>query len=504
MKNVASPIMMSPQATPAKTEFKLPSFSLPAFKPAALPPVVASTSVKSPDSKQVLLSPMETVKLPSFAGLPPISSPSVLPPVASITSSTTSVIPPLPVSSKPVVFTIPPSIPTLPSVAPQSQIIEIQTQNTEVQTEITSGIPETSQNPKFPTVVSPKAVEIKELIPTLKVASPLPAFTTIIPTSPITPTVPQSIKLPSTQVKSPSVTISLPPQGQTISSLPVVLLPSISSTKTEETQQQKQQTSTNLQIAQEGAKDAEFVNKQANFQKATTIVNTLPSLGGIPVPMMASPLPSLSIPAVSQAIIPNTSTFSLPPITNVPLPVASPIAPQITKIEKGKEEKEKGKEEVLSFKPSIVSLANLPSPSSRDKNKDPSPKIKIPKVKGVAVKKVKKTDTFVAPLGGSIALPTGSTIVPEIPISPPSQMIPVKTTVKAVADASQVMENIKDIDLSRLTEERVNKKSGVTPYSIAELKTIAASLNLAKTGNKKDLVDRIKSYILKYNPSAFD
>ena len=503
MKIPAMPIMMSPGETPAKVELKLSAFNLPTFKPLPVPSeakVNEGEKMKSP----VLMSPLQTFKAPTFTGLPTLKSPL---PVSQKEEEKANIPPPLPVSSsKPVVFTMP----KIASLGPAA------VKNTDVASEVpveqkpfTSVIPPTSV-PKFPSLVSPRMTEIKEILPSVKVTLPTPpAAVPLLPTSPITPSVPPSVKLPS-----PKISINLPVPSSLPAMQPVVLLPNLS-----------KETETNLQIAQEGAKDAEFVNEEASFQEQNkkkeekTETETLPSipqvfsapsvslpsLGGVPVPLPSvTGLPKLSIPTLppiaSPAPMTNLPAISLPSVKPVePLPISIPQEKQTKERQKVKET-----EQVISFKPTITSIANLPSPSSRKTN-EPSPKIKIPKVKGVAVKKVKKGDNYVQPLGGSIMLPTSTTIVPEIPISPPSaSVIKPQLQNKAVIEASQVMENIKDIDLSRLTDERVNKKSGVTPYSINELKTLAAALNLAKTGNKKDLVDRIKSYVLKYNPSAFD
>lgn len=495
MKIPAMPIMMSPGETPAKVELKLPAFNLPTFKPLPVPSeakVNEGEKMKSP----VLMSPLQTFKAPTFTGLPTLKSPL---PVSQKEEEKANIPPPLPVSSsKPVVFTMP-KVASLGVTA---------VKNTDVTSEVpveqkpfTSVIPPTSV-PKFPSLVSPRMSEIKEILPSVKVTLPTPpASIPLLPTSPITPSVPPSVKLPS-----PKISINLPVPSSLPAMQPVVLLPKVV---------EKEELETNLQIAQEGAKDAEFVNEEASFQEQETeslpgipqVFSapsvSLPSLGGVPVPLPSvTGLPKLSIPALppiaSPAPMTNLPAISLPSVKPVePLPISIPQEKQTTK-------EKKETEQVISFKPTITSIANLPSPSSRKTN-EPSPKIKIPKVKGVAVKKVKKGDNYVQPLGGSIMLPTSTTIVPEIPISPPSaSVIKPQLQNKAVIEASQVMENIKDIDLSRLTDERVNKKSGVTPYSINELKTLAAALNLAKTGNKKDLVDRIKSYVLKYNPSAFD
>jgi len=100
-----------------------------------------------------------------------------------------------------------------------------------------------------------------------------------------------------------------------------------------------------------------------------------------------------------------------------------------------------------------------------------------------------------------IALPTTSTIIPPIPIKSPTgeTMAKVKKT-ETVSD--EFMKKIMSIDVTKLKAERVKGKD--IGYSVSELKALAGGLNLTKTGNKKDLVERIKQAILKVNPAAFD
>jgi hypothetical protein len=67
---------------------------------------------------------------------------------------------------------------------------------------------------------------------------------------------------------------------------------------------------------------------------------------------------------------------------------------------------------------------------------------------------------------------------------------------------ADMMKNVMAIDVTRLKSERTGKND--TSYKMPELKALAGSLNLPKTGNKKDLVERIKRVISEYNPSAFN
>ena len=143
----------------------------------------------------------------------------------------------------------------------------------------------------------------------------------------------------------------------------------------------------------------------------------------------------------------------------------------------------------------IASPANLPTKKSKDK----TPKIRIPKIISSSVKpSPKKKNGPVLTTG--IALPTSSTIIPPIPITSPSTMS-ISTTPKTEQD-TEMMKNITGINLAKLKSDRVGKNEEA--YSVAELKSIAGSLKLTKSGNKKELVERIKNVILKFNPSAFN
>jgi len=142
--------------------------------------------------------------------------------------------------------------------------------------------------------------------------------------------------------------------------------------------------------------------------------------------------------------------------------------------------------------------ANLPSKPSPDR----TPKIRIPKISNLAVKPSPKR-TSVPKYTEGIALPTTSTVIPMIPITSPSVKT-VKQVSVASTPSAEVLANIKNIVVSKLKAERVVKKGKDSAYNVAELKAIAGSLNLTKSGNKKDLIERIKKAILKVNPNAFD
>jgi hypothetical protein len=143
----------------------------------------------------------------------------------------------------------------------------------------------------------------------------------------------------------------------------------------------------------------------------------------------------------------------------------------------------------------IVSPANLPM----KKSKKTTPKIKIPKIKSSAIK---PSPTLVQrkTIVSGVSFPKTSTVIPPIPITSPSA-INIPKISSAEASSEDVLKNIKNIDVTKLKGERVRK--GEDSYSVAELRTLAGSIGISKSGGKKDLVERIKKEILKVNPSAF-
>jgi len=103
-----------------------------------------------------------------------------------------------------------------------------------------------------------------------------------------------------------------------------------------------------------------------------------------------------------------------------------------------------------------------------------------------------------------INLPTFSTIIKPVSLKSPAAVTPQPKSGLAVAYTPQhkVLENIKNIDPKRLNSRRARGKDN--SYSVPELKELAGKLNLPKSGNKADLVNRIREAILKINPNAFD
>jgi len=142
----------------------------------------------------------------------------------------------------------------------------------------------------------------------------------------------------------------------------------------------------------------------------------------------------------------------------------------------------------------IASPANLPGKRSNE----PTPKIKIPKINDL----VKPSPTYAKKTKISgITLPTTTTVIEPIPITSPAAINIPKVSI-AKSESEDVMKNILKIEVSKLKSDHVRK--GEETYSVNELKAIAGSINISKSGGKKELVERIKNVILKTNPSAFE
>ena len=280
--------------------------------------------------------------------------------------------------------------------------------------------------------------DIKPLMETLQPLSNLPVFTTKVTTLHTMP------KLPVLPVSSPGEFAG--PRVPSPRSAP-----------------------TSLQIAQEGVKTAQLIEPSASFQKGRA----------------------------SKKVTFQESEVSLPPL-NVTSPVISPqgtssrgTSPQGTSSQ-GTSSQGTSSLQLLTFPLSedsltvIASPANLPSTRS----KESTPRIRIPKIKASPVRPMPPKKSTVTTIGG-IELPTTSTVIAPIPIASPSAATIAKVSTASVSNTDMI-ENIMKIDLNKLIAERAGKNES---YSVAELKSIAGSLNLTKTGSKKELVERIKNAI---------
>ena len=235
-------------------------------------------------------------------------------------------------------------------------------------------------------------------------------------------------------------------------------------------------------------------NREEIIQEITEEIEkkTLPSISKVELPM--SPRSKVELPSVPKLPMSPRSTLEISQEgvkTALKIESSAGFQPVLT----------------LPFPSDIiipVSLstisrkANLPSKPSPERTS----KIRIPKISSSVVKPSPKKSGIPKYTEG-IALPTTSTVIPMIPITSPSVKVLKQVSVATTASA-EVLENIKRIDIKKLKVERVVKKGKDSGYNVNELKAIAGSLNLTKSGNKKDLIQRIKNAILKVNPNAFD
>jgi hypothetical protein len=145
-------------------------------------------------------------------------------------------------------------------------------------------------------------------------------------------------------------------------------------------------------------------------------------------------------------------------------------------------------------------LPTLQLPTTRVKSV-PSLKINLPKVKATAALPTPTSPGI--PGVPQIKLPTMTTVMKPVALTSPVAVSQKEETGLAVAytPQQQVVENIMKIDPARLNPKRARKDDN--SYTVKQLRAIAGSINLPKSGNKKELVDRIKAQILKVNPNAF-
>lgn len=422
------------------------------MSPTQLPPITFKTTLPPlPKSLPLLKEETKVKKLelppispiseaPPTSKLPPLPSGTKLQTLPSSKLPTSSKLPPLPTSMTKTSF--PPFIPTERIKTGAEAIVvasPLAVEARKTRKEQFEKI-EKEVEKKEATILG-VSEDIKSLMGSLKPLSSAPIFEKETVKS----------KMPVSMPKVPET--SLPP----ITSPIRTTLPPLSS-------------KTSLEIAQEGVKTAKLAEPEAAFQKEAKagFQKKVSKSKKLPAAVPKSKKPPAAVPKSSL----KTELPPPPPLTGLRT-LAFPT----------------GDGESLSV---VASPANLPSKPSPEG----TPKIRIPKIKASPVRpspmgRIKKT-------GGKISFPTTSTIIQPIAISSPSAVSVSKVKVAKVPEAD-IMENIKTIDLNKLSAERSAK--GKT-YSVAELKTIAGGLDLTKSGSKKDLVERIKAAILKVNPNA--
>jgi len=193
------------------------------------------------------------------------------------------------------------------------------------------------------------------------------------------------------------------------------------------------------------------------------------------------------IPANTLNILPPSNV--LPQPANVlPLPIASPLTQQVVQLPLPP------LSQVVQPHVQLPLTVSLPT----GKVTKTTMAIHIPKIKET----VKPADELVKGMEElQITFPTFPTVMNPIPLTSPKEFQQKAELAIAYTPEQQVVQNIQNIDTSKLNPKRV-KRGDTTSYTVTELKAIAGSINLSKSGNKKNLVDKIRAAILKINPNA--
>ncbi len=382
-------------------------------------------------------------------------------------------------------------------------------------------------------IVSP-APASRPILPALSSAA-LPSIVSPVPTS--KPTLPplSSTTLPSIVSPAPASKLTLPALSK-VESLKLSALPSLSKSTLPLPSLSSLATAVKETRNEQVEKIAEEAKKAEEKQLPAISVAKLPELKSVSLPPLSStklpelksvalpPLSSTKLPELKSVSLPPLSAAQLPPLQTTPLPVLSTKLPALKsslpkspvaiskspslkspdmelnmpalKIAQEGVKTAKGAEPEAVFQgnlATIASPANLPS----KKSKSTTPKIRIPKIISSSVKPSPKKSK--AKGKEEIVLPADSTVIPPIPITSPEAM---KIPKNVGVQEDDLMKVINSIDISKLKIDRVKDKDA--GYSVTDLKVLAGALNLTKSGNKKDIVDRIKGLILKHKPNAFD
>ena len=556
--SIGSPAQMRiPLTSPGKikTEIEergkeIPLTPLPPISAGKLPPIsagklptiamTAKSPLPPPPSAAVALPPLSKTTAALKATLPPLSKPAIsevpkttLPPISTTAPVAKATLPPIAAVSLPPISPAPVSKTTLPpltklNLPPLSKPTQAELGQTSLPplSEVPKVLPisEVSKATLPPIIKSPVRASLPSLSEAPKTSLPpiikSPAKSTLHPIikSPTKSTLPPLSEAPKSTLPPlsavPKSTLS-PLSAVPKSSLPPIIkspvsLPPISKLATGKPTAAPPLSSVGVTPAplavEVKEKKAEQVEKiRVEVKKAEE--RQLPKLGGIE-PGTLAPLKSLKPMETKEiAKLPSVSEIkTLKPLPSLKSPapeIKSLVAPPpaLTALEEAREgvRTAKGAEEQAAFQgnlATIASPANLPS----KKAKDTTPKIRIPKIAGLAVKSSPKRVGKAKGKKGEIELPSDSTVIPSIPITSPQAMkIPKAVTSSADNDLLKI---INSIDVSKLRADRVKDKEA--GYNVNDLKTLAGALNLPKSGNKKDLVDRIKALILKVKPNTFD
>ena len=544
-----------PPALPIATTTGIPAPALPTTLP-TLPavPLPITTPVPLPITTPVTL---PTLPVPSTVVTSPPTSPIQLPPMPTV------VLPPVTATPQQATFpmgVLPPI--TLPTITQQAPVQLPPVPPTAIQAALSPQ--PTIQLPPIVGKAAPAPVIVGGLgpLPTElpPITAPAPALglgTVAVPgmgiTMPVVPTVvpPQAIRLPSppsgipTPVPVPRPANIPPPQ--------VKVGPGGLNIDTD--------LATLNQLRSE-INTAVNINPQAAFQKKVPApvigrvflpplpnvpLTALPQVAAFPVPTLPQPtLPVTTLPPVPtigmtaatmpQPMVPTGITspmLGLPPLPGITLP-KGPVAPtQPTGFQPLPQIITSPTPQPAVVLPGInvvlptqqlptqqLPTQQLPAQQlpAQQLPAQPTATLPIGRATGVApqihLPKIKETapipqgfpqiQTPRFPGIPTVRLPTTQTVMQPVALTSPAAIPEQEETGLAVAytPQQQVVENITQIDATRLNAGRAKKDDN--SYTVVQLRAIAGSLNLAKSGNKKDLVERIKAKMLSVNPNAFN
>lgn len=421
-----------------------------AFPSVPLAPVRSSISIRTPPPPKQVTSPTGAA-LPPVPSVPSIKSP--LPPVPSIKSP----LPPVPAIRSP--LSVPPPIrsPLPPPVrSPLSVPPPLRSPLGPVPS-IGSPLPAPSVPFPKPTVLGVEGLT-KDLggdlapptslgvpgVPSLPGPSELPSTLTAVP----------GRKMPPLENIVPTQAIQLPPPRALTSPLPV----------SQEEAERRKTALTQPPKASVGPGGLPMRTDLSTLNQLRRTVNVPPGINP-----EAAYQKRTEIPRGKTVPLPTTKPAIIRPISDLPGIITSPGRQPVVRIES-------------------------PLPTGRRQRKKPSQAISLPKIK----------ETVSVPSEvGKIKLPTDITLITPVALKSPAAVPESRSTGVAVAytPQQQVVENIMGIDISKLNTKRATKDN--SSYTTKELKAIAGSLNLPKSGTKKELVDRITATIKKIKPDAF-
>ncbi len=526
---VGSPAPVLPGTTlpvlPGTTLPVLPGTTLPipTFPSAPIAPVVTS-----PPTSTIQLQPMPTVILPPVTVLPPVTTApqptvfpmGVLPHMASkapqqITQQAPVQLPPVPPPAIQVALSPQPIIqlpPIIGTVAPVPVIVgglgPLPTELPPITTPATAlGLGTMAVTgmginmPVVPTVVPPQAIRLPSPSSGIPIPIPIPRPANIPP--PQAKVGPGGLNIDTdlatlNQLRSEiNTAVNINPQAAFQKKIPAptiggIFLPPLPNVPI-----------TTLPQPTVHGLPYQTLPQPTGFDIPVTTLPNVPALGmtaaTMPQPMIPTGItsPMARLPPLTGITLPKGTVAPSQPTVFQPLPqiITSP-APQPAVVLPG----------LTVALPTVLSPQQPTAPLPIGRATGAAPQIHFPKIKETAAvpQGLPQIQTPRVPGVPTVRLPTTQTVMQPVALTSPAAIPEQEETGLAVAytPQQQVVENITQIDTTRLNAGRAKKDDN--SYTVVQLRAIAGSLNLAKSGNKKDLVERIKAKMLSINPNAFN